>query len=306
QQHVRLMPREEMAASDALVAKMLESWLGLGPDIKQADLVAGMDEMPASSDTDETVKERMSSMNKALLAATLPVLEETGFVWAVSDFEKCILAMFKDLVGPKLSNKKFTRSPKGPLAGEDDAEARNEPEQTDKRVGGNDEGEAGPVADKAEVCNAPEQTDKRVGGFDEDEAGPDADQAEIGGDAHEEEDSVESVEVDADGLGPARPHEGRQKGIAEGGPANLEASDGTAKPGGDMKADGVAEPGPARVKKERKAPNGPLWDAYAEFRRKALEHGIKAIAAAKLWKQSAVRATLLESISDSEKKRRRY
>ncbi|CAJ1405149.1 unnamed protein product, partial [Effrenium voratum] len=133
----------------------------------------------------------------------------------------------KDLVGPKLSNKKFTRSPKGPLAGEDDAEARNEPEQTDKRVGGNDEGEAGPDADKAEVCNAPEQTDKRVGGFDEDEAGPDADQAEIGGDAHEEEDSVESVEVDADGLGPARPHEGRQKGIAEGGPANLEASDGT-------------------------------------------------------------------------------
>ncbi|CAJ1405146.1 unnamed protein product [Effrenium voratum] len=91
------MPREEMAASDALVAKMLESWLGLGPDIKQADLVAGMDEMPASSDTDETVKERMSSMNKALLAATLPVLEETGFVWAVSDFEKCILAMFKEL-----------------------------------------------------------------------------------------------------------------------------------------------------------------------------------------------------------------
>ncbi|CAJ1405145.1 unnamed protein product, partial [Effrenium voratum] len=133
----------------------------------------------------------------------------------------------QDLVGPKLSNKKFTRSPKGPLAGEDDAEARNEPEQTDKRVGGNDEGEAGPDADKAEVCNAPEQTDKRVGGFDEDEAGPDADQAEIGGDAHEEEDSVESVEVDADGLGPARPHEGRQKGIAEGGPANLEASDGT-------------------------------------------------------------------------------
>ncbi|CAJ1456931.1 unnamed protein product, partial [Effrenium voratum] len=71
----------------------------------------------------------------------------------------------------------------------------------------------------------------------------------------------------------------------------------------DKKEDLVPNP---ETKKPRKASEGPMQQAFYEFVRKAAESGVKRPVAMALWRQSAVRQIIMESLPEAERKRRRY